>query len=302
MMKRPKPLKKALAIVGLLGFGAFWLLTLPQTVPPSMVSDLRGDAAKGALVFAAGGCASCHSAKDGDPLLLSGGREFPSDFGTFYAPNISPDPENGLGHWTLADFATALTKGVSPERQHYYPAFPYTTYQNMELADVADLFAYLETLPVSTTPNRAHDVGFPFSIRRGLGLWKRLFMPRGFHLPDENLTSTEKRGRYLVEAMGHCTECHTPRNFLGGLKQDRWLAGGPNPDGKGKIPNITPHADGIGSWQEIDIVTYLNSGFTPEYDSAGGAMAEVVENMKHLPEADLKAIAAYLGKIDPKAD
>ena len=300
-MKRKTVIKSAL-VAGLLGFGAFWLLTLPKTVAPSEVANLTGSASKGALVFAAAGCSSCHSAKDGDPLVLSGGRAFASDFGTFYAPNISPDPENGLGRWTLAEFATAVTKGVSPKRQHYFPAFPYTTYQNMELADVADLFAYLKTLPVSTTPDRSHDVGFPFSIRRTLGLWKRLFMPDGFHLPDENLTSAEKRGRYLVEAMGHCTECHTPRNFLGGLKLDRWLAGGPNPDGKGKIPNITPHADGIGSWQEIDIVTYLNSGFTPEYDSAGGAMAEVVENMKQLPEDDLKAIAAYLAKIEPKAN
>lgn len=298
-MNRKNLIKLAL-IAGLVGFGAFWLLTLPKTIAPSEVNHLTGSADKGALVFAAAGCSSCHSAKNGDPLILSGGRAFASDFGTFYAPNISPDPESGLGNWSLAEFATALQKGVSPKRQHYYPAFPYTTYQNMELADIADLFAYLKMLPSAANPSRAHDVAFPFSLRRGLGLWKRLFMPNGFHLPDENLTAIEKRGRYLVEAMGHCTECHTPRNFLGGLKQDRWLAGGPNPDGKGKIPNITPHADGIGNWEEIDVITYLNSGFTPDYDSAGGAMAEVVENMKHLPEADLKAIASYLKKITPK--
>ncbi len=298
-MNRKKLIKLAV-IAGLVGFGAFWLLTLPQTLDPSKVAQLTGSAEKGALVFAAAGCSSCHSAKDGDPLILSGGRAFPSDFGTFYAPNISPDTENGLGNWTLAEFATALKKGVSPKRKHYYPAFPYTTYQNMELTDIADLFAYLKTLPAASNPSIAHDVAFPFSIRRGLGLWKRIFMPNGFHMPDTGLSVTEKRGRYLVEAMGHCTECHTPRNFLGGLMQDRWLAGGPNPDGKGRIPNITPHADGIGGWEEIDVVTYLNSGFTPEYDSAGGAMVEVIENMKHLPESDLKAIAAHLRNVGPK--
>ncbi len=295
-----KSLIKPVLIAGLVGFGAFWLLTLPKTIDPSKVDQLTGSAEKGALVFAAAGCSSCHSAKDGDPLILSGGRAFPSDFGTFYAPNISPNAENGLGNWTLAEFATALKKGVSPKRKHYYPAFPYTTYQNMELTDIADLFAYLKTLPAASNPSIAHDVAFPFSIRRGLGLWKRIFMPNGFHMPDTGLNATEKRGRYLVEAMGHCTECHTPRNFLGGLMQDRWLAGGPNSDGKGRIPNITPHADGIGGWEEIDVVTYLNSGFTPEYDSAGGAMVEVIENMKHLPESDLKAIAAHLRNVDPK--
>lgn len=298
-MTRKNIIKLAL-IAGLLGFGAFWLLTLPETVAPSEVQHLTGVPEKGAQVFAAAGCSSCHSAKNGDPQVLSGGRAFTSDFGIFYAPNISPDPENGLGLWSLAEFATALRKGVSPKRKHYYPAFPYTTYQNMELVDIADLFAFVKTLPAATTPSIPHDVAFPFSIRRGLGLWKRLFMPNGFHLPAEKLTTREMRGRYLVEAMGHCTECHTPRNFLGGLNQDRWLTGGPNPDGKGKTPNITPHADGIGSWDEIDVITYLNSGFTPEYDSAGGTMAEVVENMKQLPETDLKAIAAYLRKITPK--
>ncbi len=289
-------------MLGLAGFAIFWVLTVPKTHGATALLGLSGNADKGALVFAAAGCASCHAAKDAketDRLILSGGRAFPSDFGTFYAPNISPDTEHGIGTWTLAQFANAVSFGTSPTGKHYYPAFPYSTYQNMELADIADLYAYFQTLPASAEPAKPHAVPFPFNIRRSLGMWKILLMPKGFHLPETGLTEVELRGRYLVEAMGHCTECHTSRNFLGGLRTDHWLAGGPNSDGKGSIPNITPHKQGIKSWAEIDIVTYLNSGFTPEYDSAGGAMAEVVENMAHLPPEDHKAIAAYLQKIPP---
>lgn len=295
-MKR-KTVFKAIAITGLLGFGVFWILTLPRTVTPAQMAALTGDPAKGALVFAAGGCASCHADKDGDKTLLGGGRAFPSSFGTFYAPNISPDTENGIGDWRAAEFATALRYGVSPDKKHYYPAFPYTAYQNMMLSDIADLFAYIRTLPPQKTVSRPHDVAFPFSIRRGLGLWKALFMTEGFQLADAGLTPAEKRGRYLVEALGHCGECHTPRHILGGLQRDRWLAGAPNPQGRGTIPNITPHANGLADWTEIDIAAYLKTGFTPSYDSAGGSMAEVVENISQLPDSDRLAIAAYLRKI-----
>lgn len=292
-----KKLFKIVAVLGLAGFAVFWVLTTPKKHDVKAFAGLSGDPIKGALVFAASGCASCHSAKQGDPLILSGGRTFPSDFGTFFAPNISPDRDKGIGGWSLIQFANAVSFGTSPTGQHYYPAFPFSTYQNMELADIADLYSYIRTLPESNTQSKPHDVPFPFSIRRGLGLWKMAFMTQGFHLESKGLSEAELRGRYLVEAMGHCTECHTSRNALGGLRRDLWLAGAPNPDGKGKIPNITPHSQGIKEWAKIDIVTYLNSGFTPEYDSAGGAMAEVIENMKQLPPRDLEAIAAYLMKI-----
>ncbi len=291
-----------LLIMGLIGF---WLLTIPKKHDLSELVSLTGSAERGAQVFAASGCASCHSAKGAegaDRLILSGGRAFPSDFGTFFAPNISQNPETGIGSWSLADLANAVSFGTSPNGEHYFPAFPYATYQNMALPDVSDLFAYLKTLPSSDLPSKPHDVGFPFSFRRGLGLWKLAFMSSGFHLTDDGLTPEELRGRYLVEAMGHCTECHTPRNILGGLRTARWLSGAPNPEGKGRIPNITPHKDGTGDWVDIDIVTYLNSGFTPDFDVAGGLMAEVVENMKLLPAEDHRAITAYLRKITALPD
>lgn len=284
-----------------IGAGVFWWITTPNVWEPEALANVDGDADKGALVFAAAGCASCHAVKGSegaDKLSLAGGQAFETQFGTFYAPNISQSGEHGIGDWSFADLANAVSFGTSPEGSHYYPAFPYTTYENMEVSDIADLYAYLKTLPAVETPSLPHEVGFPFNIRRSLGGWKFLFAGKGWGL-EGDLSAEETRGRYLVEAMGHCAECHTPRNAIGGLDRSRWMAGGPNPDGEGRIPNITPHEDGIGGWAVVDIETYLNSGFTPEFDVAGGQMAEVVENLKLLPPEDHAAIAAYLKKLAP---
>lgn len=271
----------------------FWVLTRPDTEPPDFFGTVAGDADTGALVFAAAGCASCHRAPEssGDErLVLAGGRAFPSDFGTFYAPNISSHPEAGIGDWSRDQFAIALTKGVSPEGTHYYPAFPYAAYGKMTAQDVVDLYAFMQSLPESEAANVAHDVSFPYSMRRGVGLWKTLFTSNEFHLSDAHSSAVE-RGRYLAEALAHCTECHTPRNKFGGLNRNRWLAGAPNPSGKGKIPNVTPSAL---TWSEGDLIDYFTSGFTPDYDSAGGEMAEVIENLAVLPEEDRAALASYL--------
>lgn len=284
-----------LAVLAVIGAGAGWVLTAPTPMEDAEVAGLAGDAAEGESVFWAAGCASCHMAPDakGDAqLVLAGGMRFASDFGTFIAPNISPSPE-GIGGWTLAQFASAVQRGVSPEGAHYYPAFPYNAYAKASLQDVADLYAYMQTLPADATPSQPHEIGFPFNIRRSLGGWKWLFASDDWVI-DGDLTDAETRGRYLVEALAHCGECHTPRNALGGLDLSRWLAGAPNPDGKGRSPNITPAAL---TWSEAEIAAYLQSGFTPEFDSVGGHMVAVVENMARLPESDRLAIAAYLKKV-----
>lgn len=284
-----------LAVLAVIGAGAGWVLTAPTPMEEAEVAGLAGDAAQGESVFWAAGCASCHMAPDakGDAqLVLAGGMRFASDFGTFVAPNISPSPE-GIGGWTLAQFASAVQRGVSPEGAHYYPAFPYNAYAKASLQDVADLYAYMQTLPADATPSQPHEIGFPFNIRRSLGGWKWLFASDDWVI-DGDLTEAETRGRYLVEALAHCGECHTPRNALGGLDLSRWLAGAPNPDGKGRSPNITPAAL---TWSEAEIAAYLQSGFTPEFDSVGGHMVAVVENMARLPESDRLAIAAYLKKV-----
>lgn len=281
---------RALLVIVALGAVGLWI-TRPQTLAPDALAGLSGDADRGAQVFAAMGCASCHMAPESeDRRALPGGKSFASAFGTFYAPNISTDPTHGIGAWTDLDIATAVVKGTSPNGQHYYPAFPYTSYGRAEMADVVDLIAYLRSLPADPTPNRPHDVGFPFSIRASLGGWKLLFGGADWVMTGD-LTEAQLRGRMLVEGLGHCGECHTPRNALGGLQRDQWLAGAPIYGQKGRTPDL--RAAELG-WSEADIVAYLKTGFTPDYDSAGGEMVDVIANTSQLPDSDLSAIAAYL--------
>ena len=278
---------------------AFWAITRPQTLPTGAFAGLEGDADRGGLVFHAAGCASCHwatgatGATGAAQQLLSGGQEFASDFGTFVAPNISSDPVHGIGAWSAEDLGNALLHGVSPGGAHYYPALPYWSYARMEPQDVVDLHAYLEGIPADATPSQPHRLVFPFGIRRLVGGWKWLHASQDFVVQGD-LTAQELRGRYLAEALGHCGECHTPRTGTGGLDTGRWLAGAPNPSGQGTIPNITPAKL---TWSEAEIVEYLTSGFTPDYDSAGGHMAHVVENLARLPASDRQAIAAYLKRV-----
>lgn len=278
-------------LVAVIAFAAIVLVaTRPTAVSAARFEGVDGDVAAGEAVFYASGCASCHkTVGEEDPLTLGGGRRLASPFGTFVAPNISPDPEHGLGAWTLADFATSMLKGASTDGHHLYPAFPYTSYTRMDDGDVADLWAFMKTLPSVDRPNEPHELDFPFNLRIALGPWKALFVT------DDWVTSAEdeaiERGRYLAEALGHCAECHTPRNAIGALDPDRWMAGAPNPSGKGKIPGLTP--DQL-SWSADDIAYYLESGLTPDFDSAGGEMAEVIKNTSKLTEEDRAALAAYI--------
>ncbi|MCL4151934.1 UNVERIFIED_CONTAM: hypothetical protein GTU68_033300 [Idotea baltica] len=288
-------------LLGLALFGAItaWFLSAPQYVDQADFENLTGDATRGEIVFAAGGCTSCHAAPDAtgdDKNILSGGQHFASDFGTFIAPNISPDPTQGIGDWALVDLANAMQRGVSPEGKHFYPAFPYTSYVRMDAQDIADLYVFLKTLPPSATPNAPHEVGFPFNIRRALGLWKFLFF-KSDAVMDVSDDALVARGQYLVEGAGHCAECHTPRNLIGGLQLSKWLSGAPNPDGPGFIPNITQHDDALGTWSADEIGEYLTTGFTPEFDVVGGSMGSVVDNMAKLPAEDIAAIAAYLKSL-----
>ncbi|MFN3662663.1 c-type cytochrome [Yoonia sp.] len=278
-------------IVGIVvvGIGAGWVVTRPSPLPANALDGITGDAARGEITFAAAGCASCHTAPDGPPDVLAGGKAFASDFGTFIAPNISPDPVHGVGNWSDLDLASAITRGVSPDGAHYYPAFPYTSYIKADLQDVADLIAHLRTLPADATPSQPHDLGFPYNIRASLGPWKALYL-RDTWVMDADTPELE-RGRELVEALAHCAECHTPRNALGGPDRSAWMTGAPNPSGDGRIPDITPA--GL-DWSQQDIAEYLSSGFTPDFDSAGGTMADVIRNTAQLTDEDRLAIAAYL--------
>lgn len=302
----PRRLLLGAVLLAAAGGGLFWLVTRPQPLDPALLDGLQpGDAQNGERIFHLAGCASCHAppgAEGGARLSLAGGHALKTPFGTFVAPNISPHVEDGIGGWDVADFANAVMRGISPQGAHYYPAFPYTSYARMEVQDVADLFAYLKTLPPVAGRADGHTLSFPYTVRRGIGLWKRLHLdaapvvefPAG--APEEVL-----RGRYLVEGPGHCGECHTPRSLDGGLDTGRWLAGAPSLEGEGTVPDITPSADGLGAWSPADIVYYFETGFTPDFDSVGGTMVAVQENLARLPDEDRQAIAAYLKAI-PSAD
>jgi mono/diheme cytochrome c family protein len=287
--------------LGLLGLAVILLLflTRPQGLPADALPRHSVDVSNGERMFHAGGCASCHVSNGGsaESDSLGGGLEMDTPFGIFRVPNISPHPASGIGHWSVLDFVNAMTLGVSPDGRHYYPAFPYTSYSRMKIEDLMDLKAYLDTLPEADLASEDHSLKFPWNIRAGLGLWKQLNLDPEFVISVADDSGQLKRGRYLVEGPGHCGECHTARNWTGGLDNDQWLAGAVNPDGEGRVPNITPHKSGIGGWSESDIEYYLESGFTPDFDTVGGSMVPVQENMARLSAEDREAIAAYLKSI-----
>jgi len=296
-------MKRLAIILGLVALAAVSLMfaTRPSGLPANALPAHLGDVANGERLFHVGGCASCHSSTKSDSAapVLGGGLAMDTPFGTFRVPNISPHPGRGIGHWTLLDFVNAMHMGTSPDGRHYYPAFPYASYVRMSFEDLIDLKSYLDTLPVAENRNEDHRLKFPWNIRAGIGLWKFLNLDSAVVVSVSSEDDLLIRGRYLVEGPGHCGECHTPRNWSGGLDNDHWLAGAPNPDGEGKVPNITPGAKEISAWSQDDIEYYLESGLTPDYDTVGGSMVEVQENMARLPEDDRAAIAAYLKAIPP---
>ncbi len=272
---------------------------LAAGTPASLAADEAGATERGAYLVRAGGCVTCHTAKDGE--TFAGGRPLKTPFGTFLSPNITPDRETGIGAWTDDKFVRALRDGVRPDSAHYFPVFPYTTYTRMTHADALAIKAYLFSLAPVARPNRDHDVGFPFNWRLLQAGWKLLFFDAGEYVPDPAQSTEWNRGAYLVEALSHCGECHTRRNAFGALDRDMWLAGNVDgPDGV-FVPNITPDKEtGIGDWSEGDIVQLLKTGFKPNFDDVQGTMGEAVEDgLKYLTDADLKAIAVYLRALPP---
>jgi mono/diheme cytochrome c family protein len=295
----PKRVVLGLALIALIGLGVFWWLTIPATVPAASLPARQPDLANGQIMFNAGGCSSCHAVPNqNDRLKLGGGLAIPSPFGTFYAPNISPDQNDGIGKWSEPDFVTAVVKGTSPSGAHFYPAFPYTSYQRAKIEDVRDLFAYLKTLAPVPGRVRDHDMSFPFSIRRTLGIWKLLFLDGKPFVADSAHSATWNRGAYLVNGFGHCAECHSPRNLLGGIITAQRFAGGPNAAGEGWVPNITQKGS-LAEWSVQDIAYFLETGELPEGDKAAGSMGRVIRNTSQLSREDRHAMAEYLKSLPP---
>lgn len=282
-----------LAVVA--GAGVFWFITIPAVVSAEALPAYSPNVANGQTVFNAGGCASCHAVVGEPRTMLGGGLAIPSAFGTFYAPNISPHKQNGIGNWTEANFVSAMKDGTSPAGEHYFPAFPYGSYRHATTEDIRDLFAYIGTLPPLSGRPRPHDVKFPFNIRRLVGGWKFLFLDSKPFAPDPKQSAAWNRGAYLVNGLGHCAECHSPRNFLGGIVSSQRFAGGPNPEGEGWVPNITQK--GLKDWSEKELAYFLKTGELPDGDTAGGSMARVIKNTSQLSDQDLAAMATYLKSL-----
>ncbi|MET0429906.1 MAG: cytochrome c [Microvirga sp.] len=290
-----------LLVLVLLGAAGFYALTSPLAYEmlrgrgPALTANRAPDLENGRTLFYAGGCTSCHAVPNGDDRTrLGGGYALKSPFGTFHVPNISPHRQDGIGAWTPAQFVTAMREGVAPDGEHLYPALPYTSYQRLTPDQLADMFAFILTLPPVEGRAPPHELPFPFNVRRGIGLWKLAFLDGRTFIPDPSRSEVLNRGAFLVEGPAHCVECHSERNVAGAIIPDRRFAGGPEPEGKGTVPNITPDPSGIGGWTVEDVANLLKTGETPNFDTVGGPMADVVRNTAQLSDGDRAAMAEYL--------
>jgi mono/diheme cytochrome c family protein len=257
------------------------------------------DRAKGEYVAKAAGCAGCHTDTASGAVAYAGGRILDTPFGTFFGPNITPHPQAGLGRWSEADFVRAMREGRRPDGAHYFPAFPYPSFTRISDGDLRDLWAYLRSLAPASRPSQPHDLGFFFRWRFLIGIWKWLYFSPGPFAPDPGRSAMLNRGAYLTNALGHCGECHTPRNFLGAPKKHRTLTGGKLPEGR--VPNLTPTR--LKKWNDSELKDVLRTGTTPEGDTLSDVMYEVVRNTtSQLTAQDLDALVAYLRSLPPLPD
>jgi len=257
----------------------------------------QGDAKRGEYLAKAGGCVGCHTEEKKDAVPFAGGRALKSPFGTFFGPNITPHPQAGIGRWTEADFFRAMREGDRPDGKNYFPAFPYPSFTKIVDGDLRDLWAFLRTLPPSVRANQEHELRFPFGWRFLVTFWKWFFFTPGPFTNLSGVSDAANRGAYLVQALGHCSECHTPRNFLGGPKTSRFLAGGKGPDGK-DVANLTP--TGLKKHSDRELTDFLTTGLTAEGDVPAEAMGEVIRNTtSQLTPSDLNALIAYLRTLPP---
>lgn len=255
--------------------------------------DTRGNVERGEYLVRLAGCVSCHTDVDNEGKSLAGGRRIVSAFGTFVSPNITPDEDTGIGGWSDEQFLNAVARGLSPKGSHYYPAFPYTSYTRMTVQEIIDLKAYLDSVDPVSNEVSIHDLSFPFNIRGLLNWWKLLFFSPGEYLVNSQQSESWNRGAYIVQGPGHCGECHTPRNFLGGMSRPV-LAGNPG----GLDGETVPRLKGERALE--DLAFALELGMKPDGDSFSGTMGEVVEEgTGHYSEADRNAVGEYLLSDEP---
>jgi len=255
---------------------------------------------RGEYLVKTANCIGCHTEERDGAIPYAGGRALKTPFGTFFGPNITQDKDAGIGRWSEADFIRAMRSGMRPDSAAYFPAFPYPSYTKITDTDLKDMWSYLRTLAPNNQGNRPHDLGFFFQWRFLVRFWKLLFFTSGPFVNDSGRSPVLNRGAYLVQAVGHCGECHTPRNFLGAPKISRFLAGGMAPDGK-RVPNLTPTR--LKRWSDQELHDYLTTGIMPDGDVANKTMSEVIQNStRGLTPEDMVAMIAYMRSLPPLED
>ena len=279
----------------------YWLHALALSLAFSMAPALaQGDAKRGEYLAKAGGCLGCHTEAKEGAVPYAGGRALKTPFGTFYGPNLTPHQQAGIGRWSEADFIRAMRHGRRPDGANYFPAFPYPSFTGISDSDLRDLWAFLRTLPTSSRASQEHELGFFFRWRFLVTVWKWFFFTPGPFVNAPGVSDIVNRGAYLVQALGHCGECHTPRNFLGGPKKSRYLAGGKTPEGT-TVANLSP--TGLKKWSDKELRDFLVLGTTPDGDFPEESMAEVISNTtSQLTPQDLAAMIAYLRSLPPLPD
>jgi len=282
----------------LLGFGLPVLVAASLCAPAAAATADNEIVERGRYLATAAGCATCHTDEENDGLPYAGGRRFDTPIGVLVAPNISPDPEHGIGNWTDDEFVTALRTGVGPGGKYYYPAFPYASYAGMTRDDALAIKAFLDTVEPVTQPSPEHEIEWYAPGRWSMRLWQSQFSPYEYPPSGNNDSQPWQRGAYLVRHVAHCGECHTPRNQLGALKLARQHAGSPKDAPGGGAPDIRAIDSGIGAWAVEDLLLFFQIGMMLDGDFAGASMAPVIDNLAELTEADQRAIATYLLSIE----
>jgi mono/diheme cytochrome c family protein len=290
---------KALAFVAALAGAGLWWLSAPRPLTAADLPRHDPDAANGEKLYHAGGCRACHKPgpelKAVDQGLPAGGAPLKTPIGILYPPNLTPDAATGIGGWSDLKFVNAMQRGIGRGGRHLIPAFPYTSYAAMRTEDVLDIKAYLATLTPVAAPPRDADIPAAFIVRRGIGLWKWLGLDTGKWRADPSQSESWNRGAYLVNGPGHCGECHTPRTLFMTRDTSREFAGGPHPEGEGRVPSLRDLA-GRGRYKDAkDLALALQYGETLGYDKISkSGMGAVQINISKLPETDIAAIAEYL--------
>lgn len=286
-----KPVAYA-ALGALAVYSAPWRAALAPITQPEVSIYSQPALDKGRVLAQVGGCIHCHTGEGGAPL--AGGRLIETPFGLLWSTNLTPDVATGIGGWSLEAFRRALREGVSRDGHRLYPAFPFTSFAKLSDEDVTSLYAYLMSQPGVAQASRKAELRFPYSLRPLNALWSALYHDPKPFAPDPDQTAQWNRGAYLVEGIGHCSACHSPRDALGGeIASARFSGGFVNGwEAPGLIGSPVP-------WTQADLFTYLRQGYSPRHGAAGGSMAPIVAGMKGLPDADLQAMAHYLTSLDP---